>query len=698
MSKEEYFQKFHNMKTFINALNQAILKADDYQYVLGNTKERIIREFDEILNEGLIDEFAEAINNGQKIKNTCQSIILYLIGLTDEEPLCEFVGYSSISTNRISPIDIDIDVSAERRQEVVDFIRSRITAYPIMAFSTINFKSGIKDLGKVVGLPYSVTDAITKSIPDDTTQCTDELAYNILKQVLAIYPTFFEEADKLNGAIRHCTVHASGIAVFNSDPWENYISLRKAPRKSELVVDADGSAIEKLGLMKIDILGSTATDIIQKTTEMWGEDLPPVDVLINDIDLISGFATEDVIGIFQADGEANKRVFRQVGPRTFNEVMDCISLSRPGAIDQLEAYCSYTPLIKNEEVLKYLSDTRGILLYQEQVIEIAMGIGGLTGEEADILRRCIGKKEDNLNEIKQKFIDNAREKIGEDADALWELMQKHVGYSFNKSHAMAYALQAVREKYLQISCPLYFWCNVFALCKEEEKYKYRQPIAAIGAKLFLPSFHEDCNDYRVVNDERGFGIQLPISAVKGLSKSNIDFNKCRQINDAVAAIQYMQQFYNKKQIELLIKIGFFDCLDEDRNHLLDIINNNWQTSLEFGDTPSKKEKINQYEIEKELFGYWVTEHPMQIFQDDMDKLVDINRAGEGSAFGIVDKVYVTSTNHLIITISDDTYAIEVFVHKRDKKVIPNIGSMVSVNVKSRNGMFYANGPLAIINN
>ncbi len=667
----------------------ALDNIDTYHYVFGDKKDRLYREFETILKDSkLADDMLYLYDKKIKTTNESQSLILYLIGLTDEAPLGEFTGLVNITTDRIAPIDIDIDVSAVRRQEVIDFISTQINAYPIMAFSTINKKSGIKDLGKALGFPYSLTDSITKSLEEGVES-------DLIKTVVNKYPNFFNEVDKLDGVIRHCSIHASGIAIFNGEPWDNYITLKKAPRKQEVAVDMDGSGLEKFGIMKIDILGSSTTDVIQNTSIMANLEIPPVEVLIEDKDVLEAFEECNVAGIFQAGGDTNKKVFDLVKPKTFLEVADCISLARPGTKKQLEAYCRYEPILQNEEVLKHLQTTRGVLLYQEQVLAIAMDIGGLTGQEAEILRRGIGKKEDAayIEPVKQKFLDNAQKRIGEEAELLWDLIAEHVGYSFNKSHAVAYAVQSFREMFLKIKAPAEFWCNALMSCKEEEKYEYRNEIAAVGIQLIPPSFKLPNDNYYVTDNKC---IQLPISAVKGLSNKNLDFDKCISINRLEDALSYTASIYDKGQMDTLIKIGFFDCFTEDRNDVLNTFGNKGQLAMDlFSETQKQFSKIDKYSLEKEFFGFWVTTHPMQIF-DSGEKIIDVVRYKGNHIIGIVDTISLRRDKRgqpiCFMKVGDDTYYTKVIIFNtivNQMQLMPYSGDIIEIEGYMNEGSFIA---------
>jgi DNA polymerase III subunit alpha len=678
---------------FIDLVSAAFAKILPEHCSYGDAKERLSRELKDI-DFPLVKQFEELESRGEKVKNTTNSLILYLNGLTDEEPYGEFQPITRVTSDRTAAIDIDLDVSAERRGEVIEFINTKMQAYPILAFSTINEKSGIKDLGKALGFPYSMVDSISKALEDGS--------YNELSDVIARkYPNFFNEVKKLQGVIRHVSTHASGIAIFNGLPEDNFISLRRSPRvkgqnTADVSVDIDGTALETLGIMKIDLLGSATTDVISETEKMAGIKVPSIDELIEDEFILSGFEEVNVAGIFQAGGHTNKRVFDLVRPKTFMEVADCISLGRPGTKDQLNAYIKYEPIINNELVLEHLISTRGVILYQEQVLAIAMDIGGLTGREAEILRRGIGKKKDEefIAPVKNKLIENARAKIGNDADTLWELIAAHIGYSFNKSHAVAYSAQAFREMFLKLTCPTEFWCSMLANCKEDEKYEYRNEIASSGIKLLAPCLSQPFDKYCVPASNT---IQLPLRAIKGIGDIDLQPKECSNIQ---TALQYVGDHVNKKVIVSLIQCGFFSCINPDIEEVLNLHQKKGQLGLFEEETKmSKMSVMDKYLIEKELFGFWIDNHPMMSVRG-VDKISDVMKFGGDTLWGIVSEVKTMSDkrgkNMCFLKLDDETgYAsVAIFSNIMDNmEFVPYINDIISVKGYFRGGGFIATEPV-----
>lgn len=669
----------------------SLINIGKFQYEFGNTHKRLLRELHKIkeLNleediEWLVDTSSRDIHK-EFIKNPSNSLILYLADIVDEKPRGEFIGCCDFISDRLSPIDIDIDVSGIQRNKVVDYIKSKMQAYPILAVNTLSNKVAIKDLGKALGFPYSMMDSITKSIEKGEDS-------NVINAVKSKYPNFFDETKQLEGAIRHSSKHASGLVIFNGTPEDNYIAMRKVPREHEIMADYDMKAIESIGLMKVDILGSITTDVIDYACKLANITLPGIEELIYDNDLLYEFSSGNVNGIFQAEGHTNKYVFQKVKPETFQEIADCISLARPGTKEQLPAYCNRTPEIDDELIIKLLEDTRGILLYQEQVLKIVQQIGNFNPHDSESLRSAITKKKDEsvVQPYKERFIENAKEKIGELAEPLWDLIVKHTGYSFNKSHAVAYAVQAMREMYLKINYPVAFWASMIEFCTEEERYEYRNEIAKDGVNILLPSILRPVTKTCIYNNK----IQLSTKTIKGIGDINLNQVIPSEItlNNALKFLKEVQ----KSKLILLAKVGFFDEIDEDRNNILNLVEKQGQLSLlDFEET--NKNQINKYQIEKELFGCWITEHPCKNI-DVNTKIVDVYRYSDYTAVGVVDKFKIIKDSKnqdmAFLTISDDTYFLNcVIFHLTFSKIenLPYEGQIVYITGRMNNGSFIVNG-------
>ena len=631
---------------------------------------RLQRELDIVRSSGIANEYVAFINKTQgDVLNINNSLVLWLFEKTSKFPIGEFTPIQNVKTDRLIPIDIDIDISSKRRGDVIDFIKSKMQAYPIVAYNTLSEKSAIKELGRAHKFPFTLTNSITKSL--------DDLEGNkVLSVFKARNPTFFEEAEELQGSINHVSTHASGIAVFDGEPEDHYIALRKAPKGTELITDIDGEMLGKIGVMKVDLLGSSTTDIIFEAEQLAGTKLPPDEELIEDPMTIDGFHRVDVGGIFQAEGGTNKMVFNRVRPTNFLEVVDCISLARPGTKDWLPAYVNYKDTFESSEINDLLEDTRGTILYQEQVLKISQAIGGLTGTQAENLRSAITKKKmskeiDKLTEI---FLSNAKCVVGDEAEKLWETISAHVTYSFNKSHAVAYALQSFREMYLKMHHPLEFWCSMLNNCKEDEREIYRYEIAKDGIEILLPGIENTCTSVTIENGK----LRLPVTFIKGLGDSveidDLCFYKEGNIHDVIKGLNCV----SKKNAEALILTGFFDSIEPDRNKVLEMFELKGQISL-FAEFEPKK-PINVYEVEKENFGFWVTEHPVI---PRGDAIVDVLQFEGDTIVGLVEEVSMTKNKKgddmMFISISDSSYmakciAFSQTIHKMEK--IPIVGDIV----------------------
>ncbi|HEO63706.1 MAG TPA: DNA polymerase III subunit alpha, partial [Candidatus Omnitrophica bacterium] len=413
------------------------------------------------------------------------SIVSYLLDITTIDPLKYGLLFERfLNPDRVSMPDIDIDFCYERRPEVIDYVVKKYGAEnvaQIITFGTLQAKAAIRDVARALNMPYQEADRIAKLIPQEPdidiekalrlepTLASMASADPKIKQLLDI-------AKVLEGLSRHVSVHAAGV-VISSQPLIELIPLYKVP-DGDIVTGYDMSSIDKVGLMKMDFLGlrtltmiSECEGIIKRTQ---GISVNIDEVATEDEATYSLLSEGDSAGVFQLESAGMRSLLKRLKPDKFEDLIAILALYRPGPLgsgmvdDFIRRKNREIAISYEHELLKpILAETYGIILYQEQAMQIASSLGGFTMTEADILRRAMGKKlPEMMNEQKEKFIkgalaNNVKERK---ADKIFDLIQKFAGYGFNKSHSTAYAMISFRTAYLKAH---YFQEFVTALLSSE---------------------------------------------------------------------------------------------------------------------------------------------------------------------------------------------------------------------------------------
>ena len=631
-----------------------------------------------IVSDFIIWSKSQGIPVGPGRGSGAGSIVAYALKITNVDPIPYNLLFERfINPERISMPDFDIDFCQDRRQEVIEYVTKKYgedKVGQIITFGTLSAKAVLRDVSRVFALPYSEADTLAKLIPEelgiglqeaiDKEPKLKELEDNDpkIRRILQI-------GKRLEGLNRHAGIHAAGVIITN-EPLVSYCPLFKGS-KGEQVVQFDKDFSEKIGLVKFDFLGLKTLTVISNASKLIQRDIKP-DFDIEFIDykdasvykLISEGQT---VGVFQLESSGMQDLCKRIKPDSIDDITAINALYRPGPMGSgmhhefAEIKHGQKPEVYSFEELKpVLKDTYGIIVYQEQVMNIARVVAGYSLGQADMLRRAMGKKKaEEMQKHKEIFRTGAIER-GFDEDkaiALFELMEKFAEYGFNKSHAVAYSVISYQTAFLKKYYPAQFFAALLGteINNKEKITSYIQEAKNNGISILPPDVNESLWLFNVIGDTIRFGL----GAVKGVGESAVEeIVREREENGPFKGyVEFCERVslkaVNKRVMEALIKVGAFDsCEKFNRKTLLDnmefIISFSekkqeeklmGQTSLfDMGDAPqSSEEQLNINEsqefdekqmlsLEAELLGIYVSGHPLLRFKDIMGKLTSMDIA------------------------------------------------------------------------
>jgi len=595
-----------------------------YDVVTDEIRERLKFELDIIQLKHLASYFLivrdfivfardEGIPVGPGRGSAAGSVVSYLIGITNIDPIRYNLLFERfINPERESYPDIDVDFADSRRCEVIEYVRKKYgedCVSQIITFGRMLSKGVIRDVGRVMGIPLPEVDAIAKMIPDAIQGKTPKLkdVMETEKELVDLvnsrseYKELMEKALVLEGTIRNAGMHAAGVVV-TPEPTSNFVPLFKV-KDGSIVTQFDMAHVEKLGLLKVDFLGLSTLTIIEHALELIkkrGEKIDIDNIPLDDKATYELFARGDTIGIFQFESEGMQKNLKKLIPERLEDLIAMNALYRPGPMDNIDDFVKRK---HGEQQIKYLhkslaqilDETYGIIVYQEQVMQIASKIGGMSLGRADLLRRAMGKKKLKLmNEMMPEFIAGCKvtgltEKT---AKKLWALIEKFASYGFNKSHAAAYTLVAYQTGYLKTHYPAEFMAATMTTRKDktEELVLFLEECRNMGITVLAPHINRSEEDFSV--DEKG-NVIFGLTAIKGVGSGAIqnilgerdvegDF---KNIFDLTARIN--SRLVNKKVLENLVLAGAMDDLVGHRAQMIACL----EQACAYGQQ-AQKEKMN----------------------------------------------------------------------------------------------------------
>ena len=631
------------------------------------------------------------------------SLVAYALGITAIDPIRHKLIFERfLNPERVSMPDIDVDFCAEHRDEIIRYVTEKYGADKVAqigTFGTMSSKAVIKDVGRVLGLPYSEVDRLSKMIPsfrgkvfsieeavNKVKEIKDRLSEN--KQLAEVV----ELAKSLENMVRHSSTHAAGIVISN-EPIADYIPLYKGS-KDEIVTQFDMSSIEKLGYVKFDFLGLKTLTIIdkavkyirenqEKSEEVFNLDKIPLD----DPKVYTLLSEGATMGIFQVESAGMKDLLAKLRPSEFEDITAALALYRPGPLDSGMAE-EFTLRKKGGKVdfphpalREILGGTYGLFVYQEQIMQTASELAGFTMGEADLLRRAMGKKKSSEMRAQRKRFLTGAEKKGierKKAGKLFNTLEKFAEYSFNKSHSAAYAMITYQTAYLKSHYPAEFMAAFMSV----EAHNVDKVISGItecrklGIDVLQPDINRSCSGFTVSDGKILFGFTaikyVGDSLVEEIVRTREKDGVFESVTDFCARVDSRK--LNKKAFESLVMGGAFDSLEPSRARLFasreslldynsikhhtptngqgmlfDLPNSVTAPTLEESEPWDDRIRL---ENELEVLGFFISSHPLRKYSLELEKYSplhdteSIKRAKDGSEVriaGVVRSIEIKNT-------------------------------------------------------
>ena len=520
-------------------------------------------------------------------------MVAWSLTITDLDPIRLGLLFERfLNPERVSMPDFDIDFCETRRGEVLRYVQERWGAdkvAQIITFGTLKARAVLKDMGRVLQMPYGQVDRLAKLIPNHPTDpWTLQRALNGVTELAAEYRNddqvrrLFDLAMKLEGLPRHASTHAAGV-VIGDRPLDQLVPLYRDPRSDMPVTQFDMKYVEAAGLVKFDFLGLKTLSVLQKAVELLAKRGIEVDLdrLMpwDDPEVYALLQRADTVGVFQLESEGMRRTLAAVKPSSFGDIVALVALYRPGPMDNIPMFgdrkngradISYPhPLL--EELLK---ETYGIFVYQEQVMEAAKVLAGFSLGEADLLRRAMGKKiQSEMDAQRAGFVEGCARvnDIGPiKANELFDLIDKFAGYGFNKSHAAGYALIAYQTAWLKAHHPVEFYAAsmCFDIHVTDKLAIFVDDMRRRGDAILPPSINRSEADFTVEPSGEGFAVRYALGALKGVGEKAMELLvEERRLNGAFQSLDDFAaridpRLVNRRQIESLAGGGAFDGIAE----------------------------------------------------------------------------------------------------------------------------------------
>lgn len=606
------------------------------------------------------------------------SLVAYGLGITGIDPIeYDIIFERFLNPERVTMPDIDVDFCIKGRDQVIRYVAEKYDGEgiegkrvaQIITFGKLQARAVIRDVGRVMGIPYAEVDRIAKLVPDtlgitlpDALEQSAELRSRVDSD--GQIAKLLETAQRLEGLTRHASTHAAGV-VIGTKPLIDLVPLYRDPRSGAVMTQLDMRCIEKIGLVKFDFLGlrnlTTIADCERRIREK-GESLEIEKIPLDDAatyDLLASGKTE---GIFQVESQGMTELVTKLRPRSFKELIPIVALYRPGPLGSgmVDDFVNRKiGLTKIEYLLPELeeitTETLGVIVYQDQVLQIANRLAGYSLGEADLLRRAMGKKKpEEMEKQRARFVDGAVER-GIDrrkAEEVFELINEFAGYGFAKSHSTAYALITYQTAFLKANHPREYMAALLTTeaGNHDRLGRYIAHTGTLGIEVLAPDVNESARDFTVVEA----GIRFGLAGVKNVGQGAIE-----SILEARAGQEGgFKSFFdfagridgrkvNRRVVESLVKCGAFDQIHENRAAI-------WaglDTALEAGAATQRDREIGQeslfgvleaagggiepalpeapawtdrqrLEFEKEVLGFYVTGHPLSAVSKKLDRFVD----------------------------------------------------------------------------
>ena len=657
-------------------------------------KERLKYELNTIHNMGYVDYFlivwdfikyakTHGIAVGPGRGSAAGSIVSYCLEITDIDPIrYQLLFERFLNPERVTMPDIDVDFCFERRQEVIDYVvrkygKDRVVQ--IVTFGTLAARGVIRDVGRVMDLPYAFVDSIAKMIPQEL-NITIDRALKTNPELRKTYESdeqvkyLIDMSKRLEGLPRHSSMHAAGV-VISQKSVDEYVPLSRASDGS-ITTQFTMTTLEELGLLKMDFLGLRTLTVIQNAVGMAKKRNPDLDIGKIDYDdkaVLDYIGTGKTDGIFQIESAGMKNFMKELKPHSLEDIIAGISLYRPGPMDFIPQYIkgkndAGTITYDCPQLEPILAPTYGCIVYQEQVMQIVRDLAGYTLGRSDLLRRAMSKKKaDVMQKEREIFVYGDEEngvpgcvKNGIDektANKIYDEMIDFAKYAFNKSHAAAYAVVAYQTAFLKYYYPVEFMAALMTSVIENPSKvaEYIYACRQMNIKILSPDINRGVADFSV----DGGNIRYGLAAIKSIGRPLIEsivadreeFGPFKNLEDFITRMS-MKEALNKRAIEHFIKSGALDCLGGTRKQFMAIyiqivehVNQEKKyamtgqmTLFDLVDEEQKSEfeiklpdvgeytKENKLAFEKEVLGIYISGHPLEEYEEKWRKNISVTTA------------------------------------------------------------------------
>lgn len=601
------------------------------------------------------------------------SVVAWALLITDLDPIRFGLLFERfLNPERVSMPDFDIDFCQERRDEVISYVQKKYGAdrvAQIITFGKLQARAALRDVGRVLAMPYGYVDKICKLVPNNPAnpvtlgQAIDsEPQLQQMRDGDPVVAQMMDIALKLEGLYRNASTHAAGV-VIGDRPLVELVPLYRDPDSALPATQFNMKMVEEAGLVKFDFLGLKTLDVLQQTVELVkarGIDLDLSHLPLDDEKSYALLAKGDTTGVFQLESAGMRDVLRKLKPNRFEEIIALVALYRPGPMDNIPKFIKCK---KGEEKVEYLhpslkpilEDTFGILIYQEQVMQAAQILAGYSLGAADLLRRAMGKKKaSEMAAQRANFIKGAAEKNGvpeEQAGMIFDQIDKFAGYGFNKSHAAAYALIAYQTAYLKANYPVEFFAAAmnFELGDTDKLNVFRQELARNRIQLLPPDINHSYPVFAVERTGEGkAAIRYALAAIKGVGDAAM--RAMVVAREAGGLFKDLFDFaervdaraINRKQMENLATAGAFDGLNRHRAQVVasidTLLKHSHQTADERGSgqvnmfggagvtskppLPTAKlwDDLTRLQHEFQSLGFYLSAHPLDNYRPVLDRI------------------------------------------------------------------------------
>jgi len=659
-----------------------------------NIKERLEYELSVIQTMGYVDYFlivwdyinysrVNGIPVGPGRGSAAGSVVSYCLGITDIDPIkYSLIFERFLNPERVSMPDIDVDFCYERRQEVIDYVVDKYgkdRVVQIVTFGTMAARAVIKDVGRVLDLPYAMVDSIAKMVPREIGITIDK-ALQMNPELRKLYESdetvthLIDMAKRLEGLPRHCSMHAAGVVICQK-PVEEYVPLSRAA-DGTITTQFIMTTLEELGLLKMDFLGLRTLTVIQNAVQLARKKQPDLQIDKIDYDdkaVLDYIGTGKTEGIFQLESGGMKNFMKELQPHSLEDVIAGISLYRPGPMDFIPQYIRG----KNDrssitydcpQLEPILAPTYGCIVYQEQVMQIVRDLAGYTLGRSDLLRRAMSKKKAAVMEKERKTFVYGDEETGvpgcikngideQTANKIYDEMIDFAKYAFNKSHAAAYAVVSYQTAWLKYYYPVEYMAALMTsvIDNPTKVAEYIYVCRQMGIRILPPDINKGEADFSV----DGGDIRYGLAAIKSIGRPVIraivndrkELGEFRNLEDFITRIS-SRELMNKRLVENLIKAGALDVLGGTRKQFMSIYiqivdhmqqekKNSMVGQMSLFDVVSEEQKeefqirmpdVGEYTkenllgFEKEVLGVYVSGHPLEPYEEEWRKVISATTA------------------------------------------------------------------------